>query len=84
MSEHDCNDILAILDRYLDREVDEADRVKIEVHLRGCSPCLEAFDFQAEFRRLVRERCREATSEAFRQRVLEALRNCPDGPAAEP
>lgn len=90
MKEHDCSEVLAELDLYLDREMDEADLTRIEIHLRRCSPCLEVFDFEAEFRRLVAAGCRERASEALRARILDALQACAgqaefedDEPAAE-
>ena len=48
----------------------------------GCTPCLEAFDFEAELRILVSTKCREEAPDALRQRVIDALRDC--DPATEP
>ncbi len=79
MTDHDCDDVLAQLDLFLDRELDDGTRVRIEAHLRRCSPCLEAFDFESELRRVVARGCREQASEALRARVLDALRAC-EGP----
>ena len=42
MTGHNCDDALAELHLYLDRELDEETVIRIEAHLRGCSPCLEA------------------------------------------
>lgn len=76
MTDHDCSDVLAELNLYLDREMGEIDLARVEVHLRRCSPCLEAFDFEAELRRIVARGCRERASEELRARILEALEAC--------
>ncbi|MFN8052839.1 MAG: mycothiol system anti-sigma-R factor [Acidimicrobiales bacterium] len=72
MSEN-CDVALAELYEYLDGELDETARVRIEHHLRECSPCLEAFDFEAEIRRLVADRCREQCPEELRRRIQAAI-----------
>jgi mycothiol system anti-sigma-R factor len=67
-----CDDALAELHLYLDRELDDDTRARIEVHLRQCSPCLEAFDFESELRRIVADRCRARVPDELRSRI-EAL-----------
>jgi mycothiol system anti-sigma-R factor len=76
MDTHDCKDALTELERYLDRELDAQTLSGIEAHLRSCSPCLEAFDFQAELRKVVARGCREQVPDALRARILEALAAC--------
>ncbi len=73
MTEHNCDDALGDLYRFLDNELDEETRAHVEQHLRDCSPCLEAFDFEAELRVMIRDRSRERIPDALRARVLEAL-----------
>lgn len=68
-----CDVALAELYEYLDGELTEEARQRIEQHLRDCSPCLEAFDFEAEVRRLVADRCREQCPDALRQRIQSAI-----------
>jgi mycothiol system anti-sigma-R factor len=68
-----CDVALAELYQYLDGELTEEARSRIERHLRECSPCLEAFDFEAEVRRLVADRCRDQCPEALRQRIQAAI-----------
>ena len=70
---HDCDDALAELYLYLDGELDDGTRVRIKAHLRQCSPCLEAFDFEAELRRIVADRCRDRVPEELRARVQALL-----------
>lgn len=72
MSEN-CDVALAELYEFLDGELDETARARIEQHLRNCSPCLEAFDFETEVRRLLADRCRDQCPDALRQRIQSAI-----------
>jgi len=64
-----CDVALAELYQYLDGELSQDSRARIERHLTECSPCLEAFDFEAEVRRLIADRCRDRCPDALRQRI---------------
>ena len=68
-----CEEALAALYTFLDGELTDARRVEIRHHLDDCSPCLEVFDFEAELRMVIRQRCREQVPETLRQRVAERL-----------
>ena len=68
-----CDVALAELYEFLDGELDDQARQRIEQHLRDWSPCLEAFDFEAEIRRLVADRCRDQCPGELRQRNQAAL-----------
>ena len=68
-----CDVALAELYEHLDGELTEVARQRIEQHLRECSPCLEAFDFEAEVRRIVADRCRDQCPEALRARIQSAI-----------
>lgn len=57
----DCNETLRELERFLDGEVLGQTRESIQSHLDGCLDCLSAFDFHAELRIVIREKCREKT-----------------------
>jgi mycothiol system anti-sigma-R factor len=70
---HDCNETLRELYLYLDGQLTEDDRVHIQQHLDDCSPCLEAYDFEAELRLVVRSRCVEQVPESLRDRIAKAL-----------
>jgi mycothiol system anti-sigma-R factor len=76
MTEHTCEDALSELYRYIDGELDDATRVRISAHLDNCSPCLEAFDFEVELRRVVASRCQERVPDELRDRILNVLRTC--------
>ncbi|HET9072625.1 MAG TPA: mycothiol system anti-sigma-R factor [Acidimicrobiales bacterium] len=72
-AKRDCRDALDALYRYLDGELDDERRRTIHHHLERCSPCLEAFDFEAELKVVVAQRCRESVPESLRNRVADAL-----------
>jgi mycothiol system anti-sigma-R factor len=69
----DCNETLRELYLYLDGQLTDEDRVHIQQHLDDCSPCLEAYDFEAELRLVVRSRCVDHVPESLRARIARAL-----------
>jgi mycothiol system anti-sigma-R factor len=69
----ECREALDRLYHFLDGELTEDRREVIQEHLRTCLPCLEAFDFEAELRQLIAERCREEVPAQLRLRVALAL-----------
>ena len=71
-SEH-CNDVLHELYEFLDGELTDESRERIRHHLDDCSPCLAAFDFQAELRLVVRNRCCDKVPDALRDRIAAAI-----------
>lgn len=85
----DCNDTLRDLYGFLDGELTDESRAHIAKHLDDCSPCLAAFDFQAELRMVVRNRCSDSVPESLRDRVAAAIEaegaaGPPTGSAAGP
>ena len=77
----DCNDSLQELYQYLDGELTDAGRTQIAEHLHDCSPCLEAFDFEAELLAVVKNRCVDKVPDALRARIAEAISAESTGPA---
>ncbi len=69
----DCTDTIQELYGYLDGELTDEKRRHIEQHLNDCSPCYEAFDFEAELRMVIRRRCTETVPDQLRQRIARAL-----------
>lgn len=53
----DCNETLRELEQFLDDELSEEAHDAIHAHLDGCEHCLEAFDFHAELRQVIAEKC---------------------------
>ncbi|MFM7068424.1 MAG: mycothiol system anti-sigma-R factor [Actinomycetes bacterium] len=73
MTEHECDEAISELYRYLDGELD-ADRVRlIEKHLRDCSPCLEAYDFEAELRKMIASKSAEQMPAELRSQIIGVL-----------
>ena len=56
--EPDCSATLKELDVFLDDELSDEARTSIEHHLDDCPDCLSAFDFHAELKQVIGEKCR--------------------------
>jgi mycothiol system anti-sigma-R factor len=54
----DCNDTLRELEAFLDNELSGPTHQAIRAHLDGCMDCLQAFDFHAELKTVVAQKCR--------------------------
>jgi len=72
-SDVDCNETIERLYIYLDGELTDERRIEIKRHLDDCPPCLDAFDFEAELRQVIADRCKDRVPEALRRRIHEAL-----------
>ena len=55
----ECREALETLYNFLDGELTEQRRQEIQQHLDECSPCLEAFDFEAELKIVIARQCRD-------------------------
>ncbi|SRR5271166_6084135 len=69
-----CDETIEKLYTYLDGELTEQRRVEIARHLDLCGPCVGAYGFEAELRKLIANRCRDRVPESLLARVAEALR----------
>ncbi len=74
-----CDEALHELYTFLDGELTDDRRVRIRTHLDDCSPCLEVFDFEAELRIVIKQKCQEQVPDALRQRIFDSLAGA-DGP----
>lgn len=54
-----CDKCEEMLQPYLDRELDEAERREAEAHLAGCGYCSKRYRFEESLRQFVRQACRE-------------------------
>jgi mycothiol system anti-sigma-R factor len=72
-SDVDCNETIERLYIYLDGELTDERRIEIKRHLDDCPPCLDAFDFEAELRVVIADRCRDHVPDSLRQRIHDAL-----------
>ena len=73
MSDDPCEQALHELYRFLDGELNDERRALIATHIESCTTCLGAFDFEAELRMVVSERCRDTVPDALRQRIARAI-----------
>ena len=81
----DCEEAVHRIYHFLDGELTEERRSAIATHLDNCGPCVDAFGFEAELRRVVANRCKDRVPDQLRQRIAEAIRHerVPnDGPEA--
>lgn len=68
-----CEKCEEMLQPYLDRELNEAERASAEAHLAGCSYCRKRYRFEAHLRRFVRKAVVEEMPPELKAR-LAALR----------
>lgn len=69
----DCDEVIERLYVYLDGELTEERRIKIRRHLDDCGPCLKAFDFEFELRRVIAHKCQDRVPDSLLARVRAAL-----------
>jgi mycothiol system anti-sigma-R factor len=79
MSEHECAEAVRKLYPYLDGELDADMIAMVESHLRHCTPCLEAFDFEAELRKVVANRCAEKMPDGMHAKLMAMLDSVTSG-----
>ena len=70
----DCSESIHRLYHFLDGELTDERRAMIARHLDDCSPCLNAFDFEAELRQMIAFRCRERVPDGLLDRIAAAIR----------
>jgi mycothiol system anti-sigma-R factor len=58
---------------FVDGELTIESRAQIKSHLDDCLPCFEAYDFEAELRIVISQRCRESVPESLRDRIAQAI-----------
>ncbi len=68
-----CSDALHELYGFIDGELTPDRRTAIQEHLEGCPPCFEAFDFEAEIKGYLAEKCRERVPESLKDRIAQAI-----------
>jgi mycothiol system anti-sigma-R factor len=53
----DCEETLRELEAFLDDELSADAKASIEGHLERCLDCLHAYDFHAELKQVIAEKC---------------------------
>ncbi len=69
----DCDETIERLYYYLDGELTEQRRIEISRHLDLCGPCVRAYGFEAELRKVVASRCKDRVPDSLVSRVAAAL-----------
>jgi len=69
----DCVEAAHLLYHYLDGELTTERRVLIRQHLDDCPPCGQAFEFEADLRVVIAQKCREQVPPELVERVRKAL-----------
>lgn len=73
MGEGNCDEALHEIYQFLDGELTPEKRSLIARHLDDCPPCGEAYDFEAELRNVISQKCRDTVPESLRQRIADAI-----------
>lgn len=72
---YDCEETLARLHQYVDRELSEVEIVEVRHHLADCPPCERHFEFEERLKLLVhRNACPERAPEQLVDRILGSLK----------
>jgi mycothiol system anti-sigma-R factor len=69
----DCEETLRELETYLDGETTVEVHERVHAHLAGCLDCLHAFDFHAELKMVIAEKCH---SEQLPPGLLDRIEAC--------
>jgi mycothiol system anti-sigma-R factor len=69
----DCSAMVARLYNFLDGELTEQRRAKIQNHLEACPSCFSAFDFEAELRIVIATRCVSRVPDSLAERIRNAI-----------
>ena len=51
-----CDYAIEYVYQYLDKEASFLKNSRIRLHLRRCAPCMDAFQFEARLKEIIRER----------------------------
>ncbi len=68
-----CEKCEQVMQPYLDRTLDDAERAEAEAHLDGCGYCRKRYRFEESLRQFVRRACSEQMTPELKQK-LAALR----------
>ena len=75
----DCSAMIARLHVFLDGELTDDRRTRIQAHLDDCPSCFGAFDFEAELRIVVRSRVQTRVPPALIERIRLSICTPPTG-----
>ncbi len=64
-----CEKCEEVMQPYLDRALDEAERAEAEAHLEGCGYCRKRYRFEENLRQFVRKACAEPMTPELKQKL---------------
>ena len=70
-----CREAMAKLYSFLDGDLTEQRREAVQHHLDECSPCVKAYDFDADLKKVLAARCQDSVPESLKERIYNALLN---------
>jgi mycothiol system anti-sigma-R factor len=73
MAGRECDDALHEVYDLLSGELDDAKRATIQTHLDECPPCGETYDFYAELRLVVQQKCRDTAPPELLLKIQAAM-----------
>ena len=81
----ECEQALRDIERFLDGEMTEPERALIDVHLTGCTPCMERADLKRHVKELVASRCGcDEVPERLRAKIVALLQGPPGSTTGSP
>lgn len=54
---HECSEALHVMYSFIDGEMPIEEITVVRQHIEGCVSCFEAFDFEAEIKLMVKNKC---------------------------
>ena len=73
MTNDPCQHALEHLYLYLDGELDDVTHTELRSHLEKCAICTGAFDFETQFKQLIREKLMEDVTDDMMARLKAAI-----------
>ena len=64
-----CEKCEEVMQPYLDRALDDAERAEAEAHLEGCGYCRKRYRFEENLRQFVRKACSEPMTPELKQKL---------------
>ncbi|MHB8262994.1 MAG: mycothiol system anti-sigma-R factor [Acidimicrobiales bacterium] len=68
-----CREALAKLYGFLDGDMTDQRRAAVKRHLDGCSPCVRAYGFEAELKKMLASKCKDRVPGPLADRIYRAL-----------
>ncbi|MFW6201771.1 MAG: anti-sigma factor family protein [Gemmatimonadota bacterium] len=86
MSEHElnCREAVRLLAAYIDGELEEAERGRVEKHLETCRDCFSRKEFERRLKEQLMALGQRPVESSFERRIRHMIRRFRDEPASGP